>query len=150
MKINRPIERPELTGRLQKTYDSLLKFVDALNEKELTESFVNTSNEQIAELDQLASDDRVFKKKLVKIRSSLSSRAIKELKYIPKNYYMVLGMAIGMSAFGIPMGVVFGTVMDNMGLLSLGIPIGMSMGMVFGIALDKKAQDEGRQLSATQ
>ena len=143
MKINRPIERPELTGRLQKTYDSLLKFVDALNEKELTESFVNTSNEQIAELDQLASDDRAFKKNLVKIRSSLSSRAIKELKYVPKNYYMVLGMAIGMAAFGVPFGAALGNIAS-------GIPIGMALGLAFGIALDKKAQDEGRQLSVTR
>jgi hypothetical protein len=55
-------------------------------------------------------------------------------------------MAIGMSAFGIPLGVAFGTSLGNMGLLGIGIPIGMVIGMAIGSGMDKKAFEEGRQL----
>jgi hypothetical protein len=55
-------------------------------------------------------------------------------------------MAIGMSAFGIPLGVAFGASLGNMGLLGIGIPIGMVFGMAIGSGMDKKAIQEGRQL----
>jgi len=55
-------------------------------------------------------------------------------------------LAIGMSAFGIPFGVVFGASLDNMGYLGIGLPIGMAVGMVIGAGMDKKAFEEGRQL----
>jgi hypothetical protein len=36
-------------------------------------------------------------------------------------------MVLGMSAFGIPMGVAFGLSMGNIGLLGIGLPIGMGV-----------------------
>lgn len=55
-------------------------------------------------------------------------------------------MVLGMSAFGIPMGVAFGLSMGNIGLLGIGLPIGMGVGVGVGSYLDKKALTEGRQL----
>ncbi len=55
-------------------------------------------------------------------------------------------MSLGMAAFGLPLGVVFGSSTGNMGLLGIGLPIGMVIGMGVGSKMDKKAFEEGRQL----
>lgn len=56
-------------------------------------------------------------------------------------------MALGMSAFGLPFGVVIGLITKNMGLLAIGLPIGMGIGVMVGSKMDKKALEEGRQLN---
>jgi len=58
----------------------------------------------------------------------------------------MLWMVLGMSVFGMPLGVAYGSVMGNMGLLGLGLPIGMCIGMAVGAMLDKKAKEKGNQL----
>jgi len=55
-------------------------------------------------------------------------------------------MALGMSIFGVPMGLIFGNSLDNMGFMAIGIPIGMVIGMGIGAGMDKKAEVKGRQL----
>jgi len=44
------------------------------------------------------------------------------------------------------MGVVFGTSLDNMTFLAIGIPMGMVVGIAIGSTMDKKAFEENRQL----
>jgi hypothetical protein len=68
------------------------------------------------------------------------------MKLVPKDYYRSLWMTLGMSAFGIPMGVVFGISMGSMAYLGIGLPIGLVIGIAVGTAMDKKALEEGRQL----
>ena len=52
-----------------------------------------------------------------------------------------------MTAFGLPIGITFGMLMNNMGLLAIGLPIGMGIGIAAGSGMDKKAREEGRQLN---
>lgn len=56
-------------------------------------------------------------------------------------------MALGMVVFGLPLGIAFGTILDNIGLLGIGLPIGMVIGLAVGTGMDKKAKEEGRQLN---
>ena len=63
-----------------------------------------------------------------------------------KNHYRNTWLALGMAAFGIPLGVAFGTSSGNMGLIGIGLPIGMVIGMAVGSGMDKKAVESGRQL----
>jgi len=51
-----------------------------------------------------------------------------------------------MAAFGTPLGIAFGTVIDNMGLLGLGLSIGIIIGKTAGKTMYKKAFKEGSQL----
>ncbi len=87
-----------------------------------------------------------MRKRIRKSQSNILKLIEKELKLVPKNLYRSRWMAIGMSAFGIPLGVAFGTSLWNMGLLGIGIPIGMVIGMAIGSGMDKKAFEESRQL----
>ncbi|MFC3414076.1 hypothetical protein [Algoriphagus hitonicola] len=68
-------------------------------------------------------------------------------KIVSKNHYRYTWMSPGMAAFGIPLGVVFGTSLGNMAFLAIGLPIGMAIGISVGSAMDKKASEEGRQIN---
>lgn len=68
------------------------------------------------------------------------------MKLVPKNYYRNLWMILGMTTFGLPLGVAFGLSLGNIGLLALGLPIGMVIGLAVGSSLDKKASENGKQL----
>ena len=56
-------------------------------------------------------------------------------------------MAIGMVAFGLPMGVAFGAALGNMAFLAIGMPVGLAIGLAMGSGMDAKAAEEGRQLN---
>ena len=89
-------------------------------------------------------------KKLIKqIRSSQTSiiRLLeKQLKLVPINYYRTTWLALGMTAFVIPLGVAYGSITGNMAFIGIGLPIGMALGIAVGTGMDKKAMKEGRQL----
>lgn len=51
-----------------------------------------------------------------------------------------------MTAFGIPLGVAYGSITGNMAFIGIGLPIGMALGIAVGTGMDKKAMKEGRQL----
>jgi hypothetical protein len=70
----------------------------------------------------------------------------KELKLVTKNHYRRLWMVLGMTIFGVLLGVAFGASLGNMAFLGLGLPIGMAIGIGVGTVMDKKAATEGRQL----
>jgi len=65
---------------------------------------------------------------------------------VPKNHYRALWLVLGMSVFGLPIGVLYGFLIGNMGLLGTGLCFGMAIGVALGAGLDKKALKEGRQL----
>lgn len=71
----------------------------------------------------------------------------KEEKIVPVNHYRKLWMIMGMSTFGLPIGVAFGLSMGNLGMLGIGLPIGMAIGISVGSSMDKKAKSQGRQLT---
>ena len=117
-----------------------------LNDKKLPVNIIEKINFEIELLDssQLVGNSllHLIKKKQNKIIRLTE----KELKIVPKNYYRNLWMVLGMSAFGLPVGVAFGLSMGNIGLLAIGLPIGTGIGVLVGSKLDKKASESGKQL----
>ena len=97
-------------------------------------------------VNSISDSDSKLGKKVKKIQTNILKLLEKELKLVAKNHYRNMWLAVGMSAFGVPLGVVFGLIMDNMALLALGLPIGMVIGIAYGTTLDKKAQENGNQL----
>jgi F0F1-type ATP synthase assembly protein I len=70
----------------------------------------------------------------------------KKHKIFPQKYYQNLWLANDMTIIGLPLGLIFGMLIDNIAFLAVGIPLGMSIGIAIGINLDNKAQKEGRQM----
>lgn len=120
--------------------------MEELEKKELTDDFIQHVNQLVDELNATESSNRSFAKLVRKAKTGISNRAFKDFKYVAKNYYLTMGLAIGMSVFGIPIGVMFSTALNNFAFIGLGLPIGMSIGMAIGAGLDKKAESDGKQL----
>ena len=132
--------------KLDKRIATFQKLVESLNEKEIKDNIATEINVIIDSLNASSTDEKAFRKQLYKTQTKIIALLKKELKIVPKNHYRNVWMGVGMAAFGVPVGVSYGVVTDNMGLLAVGIPIGMVIGMAVGAGLDKKAKQEGKQL----
>ena len=117
-----------------------------LNDKKLPVNIIEKINFEI----ELLNSSQLVGNSLLHLIKKKQNKIIrlteKELKIVPKNYYRNLWMVLGMSAFGLPVGVAFGLSMGNIGLLAIGLPIGMGIGVLVGSKLDKKASESGKQL----
>lgn len=132
--------------KLVKRYIKLELLISELNKRDIPSEIAKTVNQEVDKANILSDLDRLLTKQLRKSQWSILRIIEKELKLVPKNHYMNRWMAIGMSAFGIPMGVSFGASFNNMSFIGIGIPLGMLIGMAIGSGMDKKAKEEGRQL----
>jgi len=135
-------------GQGKKLRDSFYYFVqliDVLQEKDLPTTIIEEINQSVEELNSFTGPDKKLRKVIRKMLSLIFSLLERELKLVPKNFYRNRWMAIGI-AFGVPLGVVFGSTLKNMGLMGIGIPIGMVIGIAIGSRMDKKAVEAGKQL----
>jgi hypothetical protein len=137
-------------GISEKKYTDLCiqfeNLIAALEKREIFPSVVSAVNNEIEDLNTFSGSDKDFTKRLKKNQNKIIQLLEKEMKLVPINYYRNIWLPLGMAAFGIPIGVVFGSVNGNMGLLGIGIPIGLAIGIGIGTSMDKKALKEGRQL----
>ena len=75
------------------------------------------------------------------------------LKHLQKEYGLVLPqhyqnewMALGMAAFGIPLGAALGTALRNPAFIGVGLPLGLAIGMGIGARKDQEARSAGKVL----
>ncbi|MBS3737586.1 hypothetical protein [Mesohalobacter halotolerans] len=129
-----------------KQFQKFEKLLDSLSQKELPKSVLDDINQQVDSLNLSQVDTKTYHKDLRKSYNDILKLLKKELKIVPKHYYRNMWLAVGMSSFGLPIGVGFGLAFDNMAFLAIGLPIGMSIGMAFGSGMDNKAKEEGKQL----
>lgn len=132
--------------KAQSRYRSLSRLWTELLMLEFPEEVTQSLNRMVAPLKDTGISIKQWGK-LVKIAQSRILRLLeKKQKLVPANYYRNLWMALGMSAFGLPMGVAIGAALGSMAFLGIGLPIGMAVGLAMGTSMDQKAKAEGRQL----
>ena len=132
--------------RLMKAFNQFEQVLAELRKKEIPEEIISTINNSVDRINTASEPEKELRKLIRKAQSLILKMIEKELKFVTKNHYRNTWLAIGMSVFGIPIGVIFGTSIGNMGLLGIGLPIGMVIGIAIGTGMDKKAFEEGRQL----
>ncbi len=131
-------------------------------ENEKLKKWLNCSIKVLKVLDDKGVDPKAMDKELKVLRKQLDADtryeqirsfygmltvfAKKEYNLLPPRYYQNQWMAIGMTAFGLPFGLMFALTLDNMAFLGIGLPIGMSLGIAIGAEKDKKAKAQGLQL----
>jgi len=147
-KIVIPIPREDISPdtKLFKKYTAFNKLISELASREFPEDIIKTINTEIETLNAIFGTDKAFKKGLRKAKNAIIKTLEKELKLVPKFYYRRLWMVLGMTVFGIPIGISMGAGTNNSGMLGIGIPIGMGIGIAIGSEMDRKAEIEGRQL----
>lgn len=147
MEISSPLERRDFnTPKLEKRYQKFQKLIREIQNREISDSVVESINKEIEKLNLAATGDKTFSGSLRKSQNSIVNSLLREEKIVPKNYYRNLWLGLGMAVFGVPMGVAFGAALDNMAFLGIGIPMGMAIGIGIGTAMDEQARKEGRQL----
>ncbi len=132
--------------KLISAYLQFEKLLIELKKKELPEEIVNSINTGIDQINSFSETEKELIKQIRKTQSTILKLIENELNIVTKNHYRNTWLAVGMAAFGIPLGAAFGLIHGNMGLLGLGLPIGMAIGVAVGSGMDKKAFEEGRQL----
>ena len=144
----RGVKNLESDIRLNQLYSQFDILLSELRKKEVTDSIIQTINNEVEEIntsDSLTTNDlrKVIKKKQTAILRLIE----KDLKLVPKNYYRTLWLALGMTVFGIPLGVLAGVLLGQPGLFAIGLPIGVAIGVTVGTLMDKTAAKENRQLN---
>ena len=148
MKIKELDKKPGINQNKQLfiAYNQFNQILTELAKKELTEVLVIIINNEIDKINAVPDSDKKLRKQLRISQSSILNKIEEELKLVTKNHYRSRWLVLGMTIFGVPMGVAFGTALGNMAFLGIGLPIGMAVGMLIGSNMDKKALEEGRQL----
>ncbi|MDG4950751.1 hypothetical protein NLM59_07425 [Weeksellaceae bacterium KMM 9724] len=148
MEIKELKDRPGInqSTKLNSVYVQFNNLLNELKTKKLSNETLKAINNGIEKLNAVSDSDKDLAKEIKSTQSHIIKLLEKEHKLVTKNHYRNLWLALGMAAFGIPLGVAFGAVLDNMALLAIGLPIGMLIGIAVGTRLDKKALAEGRQI----
>lgn len=148
MNIKELVNRPDLekNQKLTNAYLQFNKLLLELTKRELPDELVEAINTEVDTLNSATGAEKQFKKQLKRSQTAILKRIEKEVKLVTKKHYLRLWMVLGMTIFGAPLGIAFGTSLDNMAFLGIGLPIGMAIGLVLGAGMDKKAFEEGRQL----
>ncbi|KGO86987.1 hypothetical protein Q765_08495 [Flavobacterium rivuli WB 3.3-2 = DSM 21788] len=131
--------------KLKNSYTQFGALIAELRKRELPDVVAEYINEEVKSLNELPTGVELIKA-LKKKQTKIIQLVEKQLKVVPKNYYRNLWLALGLSAFGLPIGVAIALSLGNMGLLGIGFPFGIAMGLAVGAGMDKKALNEGRQL----
>lgn len=141
-------ERPDIDSdtKLNGMYTQLGHMLQQLDKKTLTPDLVSYINGYVEEINQSTLAGSGLRRLVRSRQNAIATKVEKVLKIVPKNYYRNLWMMVGLSVFGLPLGVAIGTSVGNMGLLAAGLPMGMAIGLALGSSMDKKAMQEGRQL----
>ncbi|NLY25746.1 MAG: hypothetical protein GX042_12180 [Bacteroidales bacterium] len=148
MEINELKKRDGIDSnkKLTDLYVQFGKLLSELRKRELPDEVVHAINTNIELIDPASGTEEELRKQLRKTQSDILRLIEKELKLVPKNHYRNIWMALGIAAFGVPIGVAFGASLGNMAFMGIGIAMGIPIGLAIGTGLDKKAAEEGRQL----
>jgi hypothetical protein len=142
----RKLSTEENSKRLIYKHDELSRLMALLRNRDLRENLKEAINIDVEGINSFTGSNKELLKRIRSAELRILKRIEKEEKLVPKNTYRTRWMAIGMTVFGIPIGVSFGAGLGNMAFLAIGIPMGMSIGIALGTGMDKKAHNEGRQL----
>jgi len=148
MTITELKERSDISedAKLNRFFGKFRELLKELNERKLPDKIVETINKDIEELNSTSLVGKELKKLAYQKWTKILNLLMQELKIVPKNRYRTIWLVLGMSVFGLPIGIVYGAAIGNIGLFPTGIGFGMAIGLLLGARLDKKAFKEGRQL----
>ncbi len=143
------IERPNLAANSKAAliYNQFSSLLRALAERELPENVTAFIYQEVQLVNAMPDDAKGFTKTIKTAETKIVRLVEKQLKIVPRHYYRKLWLVLGMSSFGIGIGVMFGVSIGNMAMMGVGLPIGMAIGVGIGTAMDNKALREGRQLN---
>lgn len=149
MNINKIKDRQNLSQqpKLEEGINNLNTYISVLQQREIPQDLILKLNIEIDAFNAITDHPKKLKRALSKRQYKMVNLVEKQLKIVPINHYQNTWLALGIGVFGVPLGVVFGSVLNNISFLAIGMPIGMVLGIAIGTQMDKKAKEEGRQIA---
>lgn len=132
--------------KLSKAYRKMESIIIALQKKEISQEIWDVINADIKKINAFMGTEKALIKALKKTAMKILGFVEKELQYVSKHHYRNQWMALGIALLGVVFGTIFSSVLGNYSFMGIGIPIGMVLGMAYGATLDKKAEEDGKQL----
>ncbi len=120
--------------------------VEELNKKEIPDEIEAMINKEISLIDSFTGTDKELIKTINKTYTNILNLVRNKLGLVPKHYYQNLWMALGLSVFGVPFGILWFVASNNPAMFAIGIPLGLPIGIAVGSQKDKKAAKENKQL----
>jgi len=110
MEINELKKRDGIDSnkKLTDLYVQFGKLLSELRKRDLPDKVVHAINTNIDLIDLASGTEEELIKQLRKTQSDILRLIEKELKLVTKNHYRNIWLALGIAAFGVPLGVVFG------------------------------------------
>jgi len=136
----------EENPKLAKAAHNLSTLLIAIEHKSIPSAQKQKINEIIAGVNNFPGPDPLLIKQFIAAQTAIIKLLEQDLKLVPKNHYQLQWLVLGMAAFGIPLGIIFGFALGNLAFMGIGLPIGMGIGIAVGTVKDKKNMEEGRQL----
>ncbi len=143
------VPRPNLpnSSKLQKSFQQFESLLKAIEKLSISDSTAEKIAQETAVVNLIPDNYADRLKQAIKMAQEQILKLLeKEEKITTQNHFRKQWMVVGMSTFGLPIGVAFGFSMGNMGMMGIGLPIGMAIGIGVGSSLDNKAKLAGRQL----
>ena len=142
--ISRCKERKNIdhNKKLVKAYSRIQLLIDELNKKEISDEIATSINSDIILVDSFEGSEKELTRLINKTCSRILDLVKKELGLVTKHYYQNIWMAIGMTVFGMPFGILWFAILQNPAFIAIGLPMGLPIGMAIGIQKDKKAKEE--------
>jgi len=134
-------------SKLNKEYLRLNNLIAELNKKGVPDEIIESINVDIDLVNNFKGPEDKLRKLIRKVTRKILILIEKKLKIVVKSHYQNLWMALGLSIFGVPFGIVWFAISGNPAFIAIGIPLGLPIGMAVGISMDKKAEKEGRQIT---
>ncbi|MGB7784961.1 MAG: hypothetical protein WBL27_02570 [Salinimicrobium sp.] len=120
--------------------------INELNRRNIPAEVAEEINKKIEDLNRYKAASKKYLKKMRGAKKGIFELLQKKLGLVPRNYYMNMWTPLGMSVFGIPLGVALSAITKNAAFIGIGLPIGLAIGSYHGKKLDKKAAEENKVL----
>ncbi len=117
--------------------ETLNQLTEILEERSLNPESIEFVNQQITRLNGLQQERQAYYLQLQKTNYPLLRHLEKHYGWVPKGHNTTRWLTVGMSIFGIPIGVSIGLLADNMALLGIGFGLGMLVGLLVGYQKDQ-------------
>ena len=102
-------------------YSQFGELLSELKKKELPQNIIKLINDSVEQINSSALTETQLGKLVKQKQAIILKQTEKELKIVPRNYYRNLWMLFGFTAFGLPIGVIFGLSIGNIALLAIGL-----------------------------
>jgi hypothetical protein len=132
--------------RLANDFHYFQSLINALNKKKIPDDMTSSINRVIGFINSLHASDKIMIRKIEEGERIILELVEKRLGLVPKKHYFNYWITMGVTLYGLPIGVLMYFLLGSLVYIAVGLPIGMMIGIYRGNRKDKKAETEGKQL----